>query len=392
MPALVVTAGVTGTALALPLLAATGASAAETSTWDKVAECESGGTWSANFGGGAYGGLQFTQEQWKRAGGLDFAERADLASRSQQIAVAERVLASQGPQAWPLCGVPAGLTQDAPAAEVDPGLPSGSGSASPAPSRPDEAVPHAGSGKPSTDFGAPTPKTPAPEAPSASARPDYPIGVPGELPVMPAPDLETPPGLPGDPTVPTSPVDPTAPVAPPSGDPTAPVGPTAPVAPPSGDPTAPVSPSDPSDPSDPSNPGDPTNPGDAANPTNPGNSANPSNPVNPVDPTAPTAPAAPGASTAPGATPTPGAASGSASGSTEGGGKHRGPAAVETASGSDAASESTYTVKAGDSLIEIADANGVKGGWKGLYEANEQVIGGDADLIKPGQNLDLTHQ
>ncbi|MFF3215176.1 transglycosylase family protein [Streptomyces sp. NPDC002886] len=368
MPALVVTAGVTGTALALPLLAATGASAAETSTWDKVAECESGGTWSANFGGGAYGGLQFTQEQWKRAGGLDFAERADLASRSQQIAVAERVLASQGPQAWPLCGVPAGLTQDAPAAEVDPGLPSGSGSASPAPSRPDDSVPHTGSGKPSTDFGAPTPKTPAPEAPSASTQPDYPIGVPGELPVMPAPDLETPPGLPGDPTAPTSPVDPTTPVAPPSGDPTAPVGPTTPVAPPSGDLTTPVSPS---------NPGDPTNP---------------ANTVNPVDPTAPTTPAAPGASTAPGATPTPGAASGSASGSTEGGGKHRGPAAVETASASDAASESTYTVKAGDSLIEIADANGVKGGWKGLYEANEQVIGGDADLIKPGQNLDLTDQ
>ncbi|WP_323187845.1 transglycosylase family protein [Streptomyces sp. NBC_01264] len=374
MPALVVTAGVTGTALALPLLAATGASAAETSTWDQVAECESGGTWSANFGGGAYGGLQFSQEQWKNAGGLDFAQRADLASRSQQIAVAERVLASQGPQAWPLCGVRAGLTQDAPAAEVDPGLPGGSGSLAPTPSRPDDSVPHTGSGKPSTDFGAPTPKSPAPEAPSASTQPDYPIGVPGELPVMPAPDLETPPGLPGDPTAPTSPVDPTAPVTPPSTDPTAPVGPTTPVAPPSTDPTAPVGPTTPVSPLDPANPIDPTDPG---------NSANPANPVNPVDPTAPTTPGAPGASTAPDGTATPGA--------TGGGGKHRGPAAVEAPAASDAASEATYTVKAGDSLIEIADANGVKGGWKGLYEANEQVIGGDADLIKPGQNLDLTH-
>ncbi|MGW1775035.1 transglycosylase family protein [Streptomyces sp. NPDC002104] len=382
MPALVVTAGVTGTALALPLLAATGASAAETSTWDKVAECESGGTWSANFGGGAYGGLQFSQEEWKNAGGLAFAERADLASRSQQIAVAERVLASQGPQAWPLCAVPAGLTQDAPAAAVDPGLPSGSGSLTPAPSRPDDAVPHTGSGKPSTDFGAPTPKVPAPEAPSASTQPDYPVGVPGELPVMPGPDLETPPpGLPGDPTAPTSPADPTAPVAPVTpvdptvpADPTVPVGPTTP---PSTDPTAPVGPTNPVSPS----PSDPTNP---ANPANPGNSANPANPLNPVDPTAPTAPAAPGASTAPGATATPGA--------TEGGGKHRGPAAVETAAASAPAPEVTYTVKAGDSLIEIADANGVKGGWKGLYAANEQVIGGDADLIKPGQNLDLTHE
>lgn len=373
VPALVVTAGVTGTALALPLLAATGASAAETSTWDKVAECESGGTWSANFGGGAYGGLQFSQEQWKSAGGLDFAERADLASRSQQIAVAERVLASQGPQAWPLCGVQAGLTRDAPAAEVDPGLPSGSGSAAPAPSRPDDSVPRAGSGKTSTDFGAPTQKGPTP---SASVLPDYAIGVPSELPVMPLPELETPPpGLPGDPTAPTSPTDPTAPAdpatpVPPSVDPTLPVGPTQPVGPTLPvDPTAPVTPSD---------------PGNSANPANPGNPANPTLPVNPVDPTAPTTPAAPGASASPTAP--------EASGASEGGGKHRGPAAVETPAASDAASDPTYTVKEGDSLIEIADANGVKGGWKGLYEANEQVIGGDADLIKPGQNLDLTHQ
>ncbi|MFZ3498064.1 transglycosylase family protein [Streptomyces sp. 5.8] len=364
MPALVVTAGVTGTALALPLLAATGASAAETSTWDRVAECESGGTWSANFGGGAYGGLQFSQEQWKGAGGLDFADRADLASRSQQIAVAERVLASQGPVAWPLCAVQAGLTQDAPAAEVDPGLPGGSASATPAPSRPDDSVPRGGSGR-STDFGAPSQG--GPSSPPASVLPDYPIGVPGELPVMPPPDAQTPPpGLPGDPTPPTSPTDPATPV-PPSADPTLPVGPTEPV--------------------DPTSPGSPSGPGNSTKPTNPGNpenQANPANPVNPVDPTAPTTPAAPGESASPAAPAAPGAS--------EGGGKHRGPAAVEKPAAPDAASESTYTVKEGDNLIAIADANGVKGGWKGLYEANEQVIGGDADLIKPGQNLDLTHQ
>ncbi|MGW6709693.1 transglycosylase family protein, partial [Streptomyces sp. NPDC054956] len=192
VPALVVTAGVAGSALALPLLAATGANAAETSTWDKVAECESGGTWSANFGSGSYGGLQFTQEQWQNAGGRDFAERADLASRSQQIAVAERVLASQGPQAWPLCGTKSGLTKDAPAAQVDPGLPKGA--ASPSVSRPDDSVPYLGAGKPSTDFGAPTaPAAPAP-SPSASPSfllPDYPLGAPSGLPVMPNPDLPT---------------------------------------------------------------------------------------------------------------------------------------------------------------------------------------------------------
>jgi LysM repeat protein len=51
-----------------------------------------------------------------------------------------------------------------------------------------------------------------------------------------------------------------------------------------------------------------------------------------------------------------------------------------------------YTVQAGDSLATIADANGVKGGWNALYQANEQVIGTDANLIKPGQNLDLTQK
>ncbi|WP_324290364.1 transglycosylase family protein [Streptomyces sp. H27-H1] len=376
MPALVVTAGVTGSALALPLLAATGASAAETSTWDKVAECESGGAWSANYGSGAYGGLQFTQEQWKNAGGLDFAERADLASRSQQITVGERVLASQGPQAWPLCGVPAGLTREAPAASVDPGLPSGSEALAPTPSRPDDAMPHGGSGSSSTDFGAPTPP-----ASSSDPLPDYPIGVSSGLPVMPPPDLpETPPGLPGDPTAPTGPTAPTSPTGPTSPtDPTAPTDPGTPT-PPSTDPTAPVVPSDPANPTDPANPGIPVNP---------------AHPVNPVDPTAPTTPAAPGESTAPGAPVAPGATTdpaAPAAGATEGGGKHRGPAAVEAPAASDAASDPTYTVRAGDSLTAIADANGVTGGWNALYEANEQLIGGDADLIKPGQNLDLSHQ
>ncbi|WTS95143.1 transglycosylase family protein [Streptomyces sp. NBC_00096] len=360
VPALVVTAGVAGSALALPLLAATGANAAETSTWDKVAECESGGTWSANFGSGSYGGLQFSQEQWKNAGGLDFAERADLASRSQQIAVAERVLASQGPQAWPLCGASAGLTQQAPAAEVDPGLPRGSESITPTPSRPDDSVPYLGSGAPSTDFGAPT--APAPGPSPSSLLPDYPIGPPSGLPVMPPPDLPTaPPGLPGDPTAPTTPADPTVPTAP-STDPTAPVVPVTPV-----DPSVPVTPSDPANPTNPANPTVPSAPSESAQP---GQS------------TAPADPAAPGATTDPAAP---------AAGASEGGGKHRGPAAVEETAPADAASDPQYTVKVGDSLATIADANGVKGGWNALYAANEQVIGEDANLIKPGQNLDLSH-
>lgn len=121
-PAIVVAAGVTGSAIAIPLLGATGAHAADATTWDKVAECESGGAWSAK-GDGYYGGLQLTQETWESYGGLAYAPSADQASRSQQIAVADKVLADQGPSAWPNCGPAAGLSKGGAAADVDPGLP-----------------------------------------------------------------------------------------------------------------------------------------------------------------------------------------------------------------------------------------------------------------------------
>ncbi|MGY0017993.1 transglycosylase family protein [Streptomyces sp. cg35] len=120
-PALVVAAGVTGSAIAIPLLAATNASAASTSTWDKLAECESGGQWSLDAGNGYYGGLQFSQEMWEQYGGLDYAARADEASRSQQIAVAEKALDDRGPSAWPSCSIVAGLTKSDDSADVDPG-------------------------------------------------------------------------------------------------------------------------------------------------------------------------------------------------------------------------------------------------------------------------------
>ncbi len=121
-PALLVAAGVAGSAIAIPLLGATGASAATGTTWDAVAECESGGSWSADSGNGRFGGLQMTQETWEGHGGLDYAPSADQASRSQQIAVAEKVLADQGTKAWVTCGLVAGLTQDSDSADVDTGL------------------------------------------------------------------------------------------------------------------------------------------------------------------------------------------------------------------------------------------------------------------------------
>ncbi|MGI5139526.1 MULTISPECIES: transglycosylase family protein [unclassified Streptomyces] len=97
-------AGVTGAAIAAPLLAAGNASAATSAEWDAVAQCESGGNWAINTGNGFYGGLQFTNSTWAAYGGTAYAARADLASKAQQIAVAEKVLAGQGKGAWPVCG------------------------------------------------------------------------------------------------------------------------------------------------------------------------------------------------------------------------------------------------------------------------------------------------
>ncbi|WP_282204846.1 LysM peptidoglycan-binding domain-containing protein [Kitasatospora fiedleri] len=101
------------------LVTATSASAADVSTWDKVAQCESTGNWSINTGNGFYGGLQFTSSTWAAFGGTAYAPQADQATKAQQIAVAEKVLASQGPGAWPVCSVQAGLTQGGAAAQVD---------------------------------------------------------------------------------------------------------------------------------------------------------------------------------------------------------------------------------------------------------------------------------
>ena len=106
--------------LALP------ASAASASTWDSVAQCESSGNWSINTGNGYYGGLQFSQSTWAASGGLQYAARADLASKAQQIAIAENTLAGQGWGAWTCAaivgasgsastGSPASATTSAPA-------------------------------------------------------------------------------------------------------------------------------------------------------------------------------------------------------------------------------------------------------------------------------------
>ncbi|MFP5072702.1 transglycosylase family protein [Pseudonocardia nantongensis] len=83
------------------------ATAAPDGVWDRLAECESGGDWSTSTGNGYHGGLQFAPSTWKAYGGSGSAANA---SRSEQIAVAEKVLAAQGWNAWPSCSKKVGVT------------------------------------------------------------------------------------------------------------------------------------------------------------------------------------------------------------------------------------------------------------------------------------------
>ncbi|NUV70681.1 MULTISPECIES: transglycosylase family protein [unclassified Streptomyces] len=124
---LTVTAG--GAGIALPLITAASAGAASGEVWEKVAACESSGNWAINTGNGYYGGLQFSGSTWAAFGGTQYAPRADLATRDQQIAIAERVLDGQGPGAWPTCSVRAGLTRGGDAPETTPGTGTGTGTA-----------------------------------------------------------------------------------------------------------------------------------------------------------------------------------------------------------------------------------------------------------------------
>ncbi|MEV3930135.1 transglycosylase family protein [Streptomyces sp. NPDC049944] len=295
-PAIVVAAGVTGSAIAIPLLGAGGAQAADATTWDRVAECESGGMWSADLGNGYYGGLQFSQDTWSAYGGTAYAARADLASRSQQIAVAEKMLDDKGPQAWPSCAVISGLALDGTLPGVDPG------------------------GEPPAD-------------PSDTA-------TPSETPSSDASDKA--------------------------------------------DDAGNTDGSDASDDSDAKGEGD-SGGGASSGASDKGDEASPS------------------------ATPSPEASEPSDASEEDGakGGKHRGAPAPEagTGSGQDAresgrhasrgdadarrGAEGTYTVREGDNLWAIADAQGLTGGWTALYETNKDELGSDPDLILPGQNLDL---
>ncbi|MFE7599572.1 transglycosylase family protein [Streptomyces sp. NPDC057494] len=175
----------TGSAMALPLLATGSASAADAATWDRVAECESGGQWSANFGNGMYGGLQFTQASWERNGGLAYAPSPDLASRAQQIAVAEKALA-KGSDEWATCAPIAGLKNDGKATGVNPGP---------------TAVPT-------------TPSGPLPESNRTAGTPAAPAGSTGTAERSATSSAPVTPATPAAPATSASPVTPTTPAAP----------------------------------------------------------------------------------------------------------------------------------------------------------------------------------
>ncbi len=93
-------------AVSTPFVLAGTADAAPSGKWDDLAKCESGGRWNTNTGNGYQGGLQFSPSTWRAHGGTGSPAAA---SREQQIAVAERVQASQGWGAWPACSAKLGL-------------------------------------------------------------------------------------------------------------------------------------------------------------------------------------------------------------------------------------------------------------------------------------------
>lgn len=105
-PVRMVTASLAASVVAL-LAAQAPAFAAGDPTWDRLAQCESSGNWAINTGNGFSGGLQFTPSTWKAYGGTGLAHNA---SRSEQIAVAQRVQAGQGWGAWPACSRKLGLS------------------------------------------------------------------------------------------------------------------------------------------------------------------------------------------------------------------------------------------------------------------------------------------
>ncbi|MGV9358234.1 transglycosylase family protein [Streptomyces misionensis] len=335
-PALLVAAGVTGSAIAIPLLGAASAHAADGTTWDKVAGCESGGSWSADTGNGYYGGLQISQDDWMHYGGTQYASSADQASRSQQIAVAEKILADKGTLPWATCALLSGLTPNSGSVDVDPGVGGkgrDDGTTDPS-GLPDASTPSgtqsggqdttpSGSGKGSGGGTHDGTGSASSADPSASPSSGTGTGKHTGKHVAPRPGASH--GSGG--------ADETG--GGPAPDPTAPSAPAGTVTP-------------------------------APTTDDPDNSRQDVGSWNLVDTGA------------------------------LGGGRHRGGTADESTAtgqnGSDSGRHAsrepgTYTVREGDSLSAIADSLDVHGGWHALYTVNKKVVGADPNHITAGQTL-----
>ena len=103
--------GVAGAATIAAGVATASEAKAAGSVWDAVAQCETGQNWATNSVPGYSGGLGFANQYWAAFGGTQYSNLPYQATREQQIAVAQRILATNGPTAWPVCGPRAGLTK-----------------------------------------------------------------------------------------------------------------------------------------------------------------------------------------------------------------------------------------------------------------------------------------
>ncbi|SER75639.1 LysM domain-containing protein [Streptomyces sp. yr375] len=334
-PALLVAAGVTGSAIAIPLLAASGASAADGTVWDKVAQCETGGSWSAHKGDGEYGGLSLTQKQWETYDGLDYAASPDLASRNQQIAVAQKLLAAENIGAWGTCGLTSGLTQQNGALNVDTGVADDSSESSISNGLSDLSK---GSSDSSDSSGSSESSGSSSSSDSSDSSDSSKSSEAGD-----------------------SSTD--SPGSPDSSDDAS-----------SSPSKSPSSSTPPSPSSSSSSPGKGDAQGSDSSSTGSANKDDSDKSLQDV-----------------------GSWSLVDTGSL-GAGRHRGDAADATADVADAAdvapastgrhAAAAYVVQAGDSLASIADSLGLDGGWRALYAENRDLIGADPSDIVPGQTLD----
>lgn len=323
-----VTVAATGAGLALPLLGAGAAHAGEAGPWDKVAMCETGGLWNADTHNGFFGGLAITEDTWRQYGGLVYAPLPDLASRAQQISVAEKILADLGPDAWPGCEPSPGAAKHTGDSQGDQGG-DGTATATPAPTTTTGTGTSSDTGG-SAATGAPT----TPTDPSATTTPTDPSATGTGT-------ATTPPPATGTPTAPTT-------------------G------------TATPAPTDPGTPAEGTAPATPATPPASGTPTE--GSGRHARPYSPSDEALAAADRATRTETTGLTAKTPDANDPGNTGNTD------------TSAVTD---PGTYKVGAGDSLSGIAADLDVTGGWHRLYDVNHQVIGDNPNLIKPGQILDL---